>query len=630
MTTKERVKCGEKGISTITQLSYGYRPRRKRRVKQNDPPRTLPVRHDHKLKALAVKKAQIHVIGSPSLPLQRTPVFMDVEGMPDRSFYYLIGLRYDLHGTPVERSFWADKRDDEANIWQECLCALKEIDNPQIVHYGAYENRFLKHMRERWKPAAEDAELLDRLINESVNLLSVIHARIYFPSYSNSLKDIAQWLGFEWTWPQASGTASILLRRCWELTFDDTLKRELIVYNIEDSRAAGVVAEAIARICGTSQTGGGTRLDLVNVGSLEVGFQRTFGKFPSVLPEFERINAAAYWDYQRSKVYVRSSKTVRRSIKTSVEGGKKVPVDKEITVEDKPSACHKCGSSKIYPGKRGLQVIFDLKFTRRGIKRSSVRYRYRRYRCGACRAERTIFHSNSKYGPILRAYIAYLLIEMRLSHQNIAEHLATVFEIPINPSTIHYIKSELATKYEPTYRQILNQIRSGPLVHADETKGVVFGGGHYVWIFANLTTVAYVYSPSREASILDDVLAGFEGVLVSDFYGGYDAVPCQQQKCLIHLMRDINEDVLKHPFNDELTFIATRFGGLLREIIDTIDRYGLKRRNLGKHKRTAERFLNDVTGLKCTTEVGSALQKRIERNRDKLFTFLDYNNVPWN
>jgi len=221
------------------------------------------------------------------------------------------------------------------------------------------------------------------------------------------------------------------------------------------------------------------------------------------------------------------------------------------------------------------------------------------------------------------------VIEMRLSHQKIAEHLATVFHISINRAVVNDVKSALASKYEPTYRRILDQIRSGPLVHADE-KCVVYGGGHYVWIFANLTTVAYVYSPSREASILDEVLAGFQGVLVSDFYGGYDAVPCQQQKCLIHLMRDINEDVLKHPFNDELTFIATRFGGLLREIIDTIDRYGLKRRNLGKHKRTAERFLNDVTGLKCATEVGSALQKRIERNRDKLFTFLDYNDVPWN
>jgi hypothetical protein len=158
----------------------------------------------------------------------------------------------------------------------------------------------------------------------------------------------------------------------------------------------------------------------------------------------------------------------------------------------------------------------------------------------------------------------------------------------------------------------------------------VYGGGHYVWIFANMTSVAYVYSASRDASVLNDVLAEFKGVLVSDFYGGYDAIPCRQQKCLIHLMRDINEDILKHPFNEELTFVAKRFGGLLREIVATVDEYGLKKLHLGKHKRSAERFLDEVAALRCTTEVSSSLQKRINKNRDRLFTFLDYDNVPWN
>jgi predicted RecB family nuclease len=93
MTAKERIKCEEKGISTITQLSYGYRPRRRRRIKpapsaSNPPTNNKP---DHRLKALAIKKAQIHVVGSPSLAIEGTPVFMDVEGMPDRSFYYLAG-----------------------------------------------------------------------------------------------------------------------------------------------------------------------------------------------------------------------------------------------------------------------------------------------------------------------------------------------------------------------------------------------------------------------------------------------------------------------------------------------------------------------------------------------------------
>jgi hypothetical protein len=39
--------------------------------------------------------------------------------------------------------------------------------------------------------------------------------------------------------------------------------------------------------------------------------------------------------------------------------------------------------------------------------------------------------NGSKYGPNLRAYIIYLLIEMRLSRQKIAEHVSALFNVPI-------------------------------------------------------------------------------------------------------------------------------------------------------------------------------------------------------
>jgi hypothetical protein len=38
---------------------------------------------------------------------------------------------------------------------------------------------------------------------------------------------------------------------------------------------------------------------------------------------------------------------------------------------------------------------------------------------------------------------------------------------------------------------------------------------------------------SREGEIIQDLLKGFRGVLVSDFYTAYDAINCPQQKCLI-------------------------------------------------------------------------------------------------
>jgi hypothetical protein len=243
----------------------------------------------------------------------------------------------------------------------------------------------------------------------------------------------------------------------------------------------------------------------------------------------------------------------------------------------------------------------------------------------------TPYHGrDSKYGPNIRAYIVYLLLDLRLSHEKIREHVATVFNITMLGTKVNEIKKAMATKYEPTYRAILEQIVTGAVVHADETKGVVYGGGHYVWIFANLNSVAYVYSASREASKLNEVLSGFKGVLVSDFYSAYDSLPCPQQKCLIHLMRDINEDLLKHPFNEELTFVAQRFGALLRDIVETIDRHGLKRFYLQKHKRSAQQFISEVGSLACSTAVGGTLKKRIDKNKDKLFTFLDHDGVPWN
>jgi predicted RecB family nuclease len=633
MSGKERAKFHSNGIFSITQLSYGYRPRRRKR---NGPDaerpkktrnRASPIfRNDHKLKALAVKKNQIHIVETPSVKFDGTPTFLDVEGMPDRDFYYLVGLRFERDGENVERSFWADGLEGEREIWENCLRELKAIGNAQIISYGAYETRFLRQMKARYILAPDDQEFVDRLIETLVNLVGRMYGKVYLPTYSNSLKEVGRYLGVEWTWPQASGAAAPLLRRAWELNADDGLKGELISYNMDDCRAAAKVADALVRICG----GGASGLDAVNVGSLEVSFQRTFGKFESALPEFAKINDAAYWNYQRSKVYARTDKVIRRVVQKSKNRSKTTAVEQEVTVADLPKACPRCNATRLWTYRRGSHIVHDLKFTRRGIKRWAVRYRYCMYRCSECRTETTPYSRRSQYGPNLRAFIVYLLIELRLSNQKAAEHVSSLFDLPLAKSNVYDIKSQMAEKYAPAYHGILRQIAKGSLIHADETKGVVKGGGHYVWVFANLTTVAYVYAESREATILEDVLAGFSGVLISDFYAAYDSIPCAQQKCLIHLMRDINEDLHKNPFDNELKEIARRFGALLREIVETMDTHGLKARHLGKHRKSAAEFINHVVGMSCATEAGLALQKRIEKNRNKLFTFLDYDGVPWN
>jgi hypothetical protein len=107
-------------------------------------------------------------------------------------------------------------------------------------------------------------------------------------------------------------------------------------------------------------------------------------------------------------------------------------------------------------------------------------------------------------------------------------------------------------------------------------------------------------------------------------------MPCQQQKCLIHLMRDLNDAVLDHPYDEQVKRIATGFADLLSAIVETIDRRGLKRRFLNKHRQQVDRFCRSLEGIECQTETALKCKGRFLKNRDQLFTFLNHDGVPWN
>jgi hypothetical protein len=120
-------------------------------------------------------------------------------------------------------------------------------------------------------------------------------------------------------------------------------------------------------------------------------------------------------------------------------------------------------------------------------------------------------------------------------------------------------------------------------------------------------------------------------VLISDFYGGYDACSCRQQKCLVHLIRDLNDDLWKNPYDVEFEGFAGTFKNLLVSIMTTIESYGLKRRHLQKHKPAVERFYKQVIdGRAYQEEVTQKYQKRFLRYRESLFRFLEEDNIPWN
>ena len=627
MSDAERKWQNARGIFTVTQLSHTYRARRRSARKGAQSPK-----HDSALKALAIRKNRIHVVGHPTFTIPSSAVYFDVEGIPEREFYYLIGFRRSIGDRDTHRYFWADTPADEHNMWVSCLSALAAIETPRLIHYGSYETLFLKRMKARYCHTDRESAFVDELISTSINLLSLTYAQINFPTYSNSLKDIARYIGFQWSDSNASGRSSLLWRANWEASVSSDLKQRLVTYNAEDCEAVQKLADTVASVC-AEQCSISPKSVSINISGLERDYRRRFGKLRYALPDFKPINEAAYWDYQRSKVYVRSNKRMKsaRSLRSGSNPTISVQISKKVvTTENRPDFCLKCNSKRIYKNGHFSRVIYDLRLSATGIKRWVTKLFFISYTCWNCKSRYNELPRQDRYGKGLRSYILYQIIELGMSQLAVGRSLDTLFNLQISRSALARIKTASAKLYEETYQSILNRIVRGNLVHVDETMVKLGSGTGYVWAFTNMMDVAYVFSETREASTPRNVLGDFNGILVTDFYAAYESIECQQQKCLIHLMRDINEDVLKNAFNEEMEELAHSFAGILRPMIETIDRYGLKARFLRKHEKAVELFYSALAKHDYQTEVGIGYKKRFERNRDKLFTFLHHDGVPWN
>lgn len=73
----------KKGIFTVKQLSYLFKPRKRKKRAKNPP----PLIHNFQLQALAIRTGKIYLQESPKLIHQETELYLDIEGLPDQIFF---------------------------------------------------------------------------------------------------------------------------------------------------------------------------------------------------------------------------------------------------------------------------------------------------------------------------------------------------------------------------------------------------------------------------------------------------------------------------------------------------------------------------------------------------------------
>ena len=621
MTPKLMRRYQKKGIFTVNQLSYVFRPRKNRKN-----PRRATSHFNVELQALAIRTSKIYLHETPTLLRSPVELFLDIEGVPERKFHYLIGLLVVNQQGARQHSFWADGPENEADIWRSLLAATKQHPGTPIYHYGSYEPKAIADLEVRH--GKNLTELKSRLVNISTH----IFGNIYFPVRSNTLKDIGRFIGFKWRSEDASGLQSLVWRHKWEQSGDTAHRERLVEYNEDDCVALRQLTDVITRIKDNATS------------DLDIEFSHRPKQLSNdvsrpIHTDFAQLLKSAHLVYKDRRIKIRSdleSPDEVGPIRTR-KTKPRLPLGRVRTVQVPPK--RKCPNHRgeelgVSKKRTAKAIVTDLVFSGSGCRKVVTKYLGPRSYCfqtGGCYDPPQISKlRGNRFGNGFHAWVAYARVVLRLPYDMISHVAQDMMGIQCPVSTLVNVFREVSEHYSAAQKATEQLIAQSEFVHADETRLNIRGKDQYVWVFTDGEHVAFRLTETREGSVVQEFLAGYQGVLISDFYPGYDGLSCRQQKCWVHLIRDVNNDLWKNPFDREFETFVVEIRNLIVPIIQAVHRYGLKTRHLRKFEREVERFYKvNIDGRQYQSESANKFHKRLERYRDSLFVFLEADGIPW-
>lgn len=588
-----------------------------------------PPHFDPEIQALAIRTGKIYIQTVPEIQRTDIELFLDIEGVPDQQFSYLIGLLTCDHETITHHSFWADTMEEEKSIWRMFIEKAKEYPDAPIYHYGSYEVRVIESLANRFGP---DVTCISKRL---VNLNSRVYGKVYFPVRSNSLKVLGKFLGASWTEPDASGLQSLVWRYSWEVANKAAYKQKLISYNAEDCQALRILTEKLARL----RTDADSEL---NVDYVDEPKQNATGLGSELHVALDHVLLYASFDRPKGRISFRNetdgakkkgpgAPKGHRAYQRAVPAGRRTV----IRVPSKKTCPKHKGERLQNSGKDVERVIVDLNFAKTGCRKMVIKYSGEERYCSRCKRSYeppTIKRLGGQtFGQGFRAWAVYQRIVLRLPYRAITQAMEELFHETASEASIVSFVEEFAEYYRRTDAILVKCLRESPFVHVDETRLSIGGVDHYVWVFTDGRHVVFRLTETRETKIVQELLRGYQGVVVSDFYAGYDALDCKQEKCWVHLIRDLNEDLWKFPFDEELQKFVSAVKDLIVPIIEAIDRWGLKVKHLRRFKKQVDKFyVTVIEGRAYALDVTQKYQKRFVRYRESLFSFLEADGIPWN
>jgi hypothetical protein len=409
----------------------------------------------------------------------------------------------------------------------------------------------------------------------------------------------------------------------------------LITYNNEDCQALKILIDNLSNIKSYADT-----LSEINFADQPKRVAAEVGN--ELHNQFDIILKSAHASYDKKKISLQKdekqdktqSKRKRGAQKGHIGHTKLFPKSNKIVLLPAREKCPEhLDESLIESTRIAESVIVNIIFVKTGIKKIVTKYTGKKGFCQKCKRHYNpsgIEIEYLSYGHGFKVWIIYNRLFLRLPYEVIVQTLADQFCEKISQGSIVNFLRYFSDFYSETEQLITTRMLQSSFIHADETKVNIQGVEQYVWVFTDGLRVIFKLTPTREADIVHKILDGYLGTLVSDFYPGYDSVKCKQQKCWVHLIREINDDLWKAPFDIELEGFAAKVKDLIVPILKVVEEHGLKKRKLGKLNDTVNQFYKDTVEKTYKSELTLKYKNRFLRYKNSLFVFLTEDNIPWN
>jgi transposase len=227
--------------------------------------------------------------------------------------------------------------------------------------------------------------------------------------------------------------------------------------------------------------------------------------------------------------------------------------------------------------------------------------------------------------------VCYLWVALCLPYTKIKEYLAAFYKLPVSTSGLSRHVIRVAGIMKDVYDEILNGVKNGAILHADETGWRVRGRNWWLWVFGTQDTAYFTVDKTRGSSIVRRVLGEiFIGVLVVDGWNAYLYLLCEQQSCLSHLLRKVRKFRDAFPHLTDIVKFYLKF----RRIIRDGERLQQNRDQLGelvfqrRLKRLKQR-LADLLQWPNPDNILEEIIKKVKRQQPRILTFVEHPDVPF-